>query len=117
MENSEDSFNVGFLSILAYIGPLFLVGKFSYERDNEDVKFNCNQGFRLFITVVLLYMMSGLVALLIDEMLSVVASTVGIALVGAVSVFWIIMAAVGIINAKKHGRVPLPIIGGKVRKD
>ena len=44
MNEEYNKVNVKLLSILAYIGPLFLMGKLSVEKDEPHVKFHTHQG-------------------------------------------------------------------------
>ena len=43
MNEEYNKVNVKLLSILAYIGPLFLMGKLSVEKDEPHVKFHTHQ--------------------------------------------------------------------------
>ena len=51
MNEEYNKVNVKLLSILAYIGPLFLMGKLSVEKDEPHVKFHTHQGAILFCFV------------------------------------------------------------------
>lgn len=108
--NSED-FNVKFLSILAYIGPLFLIGKFSAENKNPDVMFHTNQGKRLFISVVAVYLLGGSIYFLVREFIPIIADIVIIAVCIAINLTWVACAIYGIINVKKSRQKKIPFIG------
>lgn len=112
MKKEEHSFNIKFLSILAYIGPLFFIGKFSYEKTNKDVKFHCKQGERLLIAMISLYVLAWIITMILSETLSTVVTVTQILMMLIITALWITMAILGIINANKNKRTPLPIIGG-----
>lgn len=108
--NSED-FNVKFLSILAYIGPLFLIGKFSAENKNPDVMFHTNQGRRLFISLIAIYLIGAFVYFLVREFIPIIADAVIITVCVAINLTWAACAIYGIINVKKSIQKRIPFIG------
>ena len=60
MNEEYNKVNVKLLSILAYIGPLFLMGKLSVEKDEPHVKFHTHQGAILFCFVAGAYVVTSL---------------------------------------------------------
>jgi uncharacterized membrane protein len=91
-------------SILAYIGPLFLVGLLS-DKDNPRVMFHVNQGLTLFLASIAIS-----VAVWILDILPI--GTLIPALVSLAC--WIAFAALaimGIMNAYNGVEKELPVIG------
>lgn len=111
MKIDSEDFNVKFLSILAYIGPLFLVGKFSAENKNPDVMFHTNQGKRLFIALILAYLSVGFIYFLIREFIPVMANIVIVAVWVAINLIWLAGVIYGTFNAIKMLRKRIPFIG------
>ena len=62
MNEEYNKVNVKLLSILAYIGPLFLMGKLSVEKDEPHVKFHTHQGAILFCFVAGAYVVTSLLS-------------------------------------------------------
>ena len=60
MNEEYNKVNVKLLSILAYIGPLFLMGKLSVEKEEDNVKFHTHQGAVLFGFVAGAYVITSL---------------------------------------------------------
>ena len=56
MNQDYNKVNAKLLSILAYIGPLFIMGKVAVEKDEPGVKFHCRQGGILFAFVAVGYL-------------------------------------------------------------
>lgn len=115
MEN-YDKFNVKFLSIVSYIGPMFLIGKFSVEKESKQVKFHNKQGEILFYIFLFLYMVCVALHVLnkftesVDEILAF-TFTVG------VSVAWVLLMIIGISNAIHGKLVGLPIVSWFVKNN
>ena len=98
----SDSNAVRVITILDYIGPLFLLGLF-IEKDNEDVRFHTNQGLILFLL--------GVAAGIVGGIVSTLLGLVGSLLSGLLSLACLVLAILGIINAVNGQRRPLPVIG------
>lgn len=108
--NSKD-FNVKFLSILAYIGPLFLMGKFSAENNNPDVRFHTNQGIRLFLALILAYLTGSFAYFLFREFVPIMANIIIIAVCLAINFAWLVCVLYGATNAKNLRCKKIPFIG------
>lgn len=108
--NYYNKLNVKFLSVISYIGPLFVIGKFSLEKNCDKVKFHVKQGEILFYLMSLLIFIS----IIIDYAFSFVWEYIGIlcflAKIG-VSVMWIILAILGMISAFSDSKAILPVVG------
>ena len=92
MENNNKLYN-----ILAYVGILFLVGLIAAPNE-PDVKFHVNQG----LVLCLLEIALGIIAVI-----PVIGWVVGF----AGSIFCLVLAIMGIINASKSEQKELPLIG------
>ena len=92
MENNNKLYN-----ILAYVGLLFLVGLIAAPNE-PDVKFHVNQGLVLFLLEVAIGIIS------IIPILGWIIGFVG-------SIFCLVLAIMGIINASKGIQKELPLIG------
>lgn len=106
-------FNVKFLSVVAYIGPLFLMGKFSVEKENEFLKFHINQAVRLFVFELLSSVIFSLIIDLSKEILSMTVIIIVYAMGIIIALSWICMIYIGISNVIHSEITTLPIIGGK----
>ncbi len=110
-----DKFNVKFLSIISYIGPLFLIGKFSVEKDSDQVRFHSKQGEILFYTMSCL----SLIVLILQLTLSSLFETIEIICLLsyiAIGVAWLILLIMGISGAISSKMIYIPIIGDIVKK-
>lgn len=113
--SSYNKMNVKFLSVISYIGPLFVIGKFSFEKDSEQVKFHAKQGEVLFYIMFSL----SLISCILDYTLSSMAESLSIICflfnigIGAA---WLILSIMGIISAFSGSKVSLPIVGSFVNK-
>ena len=107
--------NVKFLSVVSYIGPLFVIGKFSFEKDCEQVKFHCKQGEILFYMMSLFILLS----IILDYAFSFVLESLSIICflfnIG-IAVTWIMLAIMGIISAFSGSKISLPIVGSLSNK-
>lgn len=96
--------NTKLYSILAYIGPLFLVGLLT-EKDNPRVKFHVNQGL-----VLLLAWFAVWIAALILDILPIGTLIPNlIRWVGGIA--YLVLAVLGILNANNGVEKELPFIG------
>ena len=96
--------NTRLYSILAYIGPLFLVGLLS-DKDNPKVMFHVNQGLTLFLASIAVSIVSWLLGVL--PLGSLIPSLVSLA--GWVG--YVVLAIMGILNANNGVEKELPVIG------
>ncbi len=96
--------NTKIYSILAYIGPLFLVGLLS-DKDNPPVKFHCNQGLSLFIAGCAVSIAAWILDFL--PIGSLIPSLVRLA--GGLG--YLALMIMGILNANSGVEKELPVIG------
>lgn len=108
MENF-DNFNVKFLSVISYLGPLYLIGKFSVEKDSDQVKFHNKQGELLFYIFCTLYFICALLYLVEKIIGGVIELVAFLMTVGVTSAFFILMM-IGVTSAFKETKVKLPIV-------
>lgn len=109
MKYEDDKSNVKFLSVLAYIGPLFVMGLFSVEKENPEVKFHSRQGGILFAVAFFSYFLSGIIVYLLHPF-PAVSEIVFVLFVVLISVSWFILIIMGISGAMKNQRVSLPLV-------
>lgn len=110
MNEEYNKVNVKLLSILAYIGPLFLMGKLSVEKDEPNVKFHAHQGAALFGFVAGAYLITSLLCWLLSSF-PAVQEILGLLLYVGITVAWVIMVIMGVIGAVRKQQRPLPFIG------
>lgn len=108
MEN-YDQFNVRFLSILSYIGPMFLLGKFSVEKESEQVKFHNKQGEILFYIFLVLYMVCTALHVL-NEFTESVGEIIAFTFTVGVTVAWVLLMIIGVSNAVQGKMIGLPVV-------
>ena len=107
---SEKNDNIKFLSALSYISILFIVGHFTVEKDNPDLRFHKYQGAVLFGVFTALYFVEGIL-MLIFSFLPEFRTIMGFLLTGGISLAYIMMMAMGISSAIKFEQKQLPFIG------
>ena len=95
-------------AILAYIGPLFLIGMFAAPQD-QKVKFHVNQGLVLFICEIAAGILCGILGVILRIILLGFLASI---LSWVVSLAGLILTVLGIINAVNDRQNPLPVIGG-----
>lgn len=110
MNQEYNKVNVKLLSILAYISPLFIMGKVAVEKDVPAVKFHCRQGGILFIFTAVGYLVTTLLCFLLGPF-PAVAEILGLLFYVGITVAWIILALMGIVGVFKQQQKPLPFIG------
>jgi len=94
-------------SILAYIGPLFLVGLIAAPQEPK-VKFHVNQGLVLFICEIVV----GIILAIIGAVFGLIH--LGILTTILTLIFWlavVLMVVLGVVNAANDKQTPLPVIG------
>lgn len=109
MNYRYDKSNIKLLSVLAYIGPLFVVGLFAVEKDSPEVKFHSRQGEILFALVALSYLFSYAVSYLI-YFFPAFLEIIWLLLLVLISVGWLILVIMGISGALRGEMTPLPIV-------
>lgn len=96
------------MAILAYLGPLVLVPIFA-AKESPFARYHANQGLVLLIACIAYSIVYGIVSsiiLAISWRLYFI-----ITIVGLVSIVFLVLAVIGIINANKGEMKPLPVIG------
>lgn len=110
--NTEDVQNNKIFGILAYIGILFLVPLLA-AKDSQYAKFHANQGFVLFIAVLILQVVGRTVAAILNAVTFGVFGNLFTALISlAIGICSIVFMVLGIMNACSGEPKKLPIIGG-----
>lgn len=110
MKHEYNKLNVKVLSVIAYLGPLFIAGKLSVEKNQPDVKFHCNQGFILFCFEIIFSIFNLLICTIISQF-TAAREIIGTLLFVAAFITSVIMSIMGIISAFKNQKNPLPFIG------
>lgn len=107
---SENNDNVRFLSAIAYLPALFVVGHFAVERDNPDLRFHKYQGGVLCGTFAALYLLDVLIILLLSFS-SGLQSIFGFLLTASITLGYLLMMGFGISSALQFRQKQLPFIG------
>ncbi len=113
--NNYDKMNIKFLSVISYIGPLFIIGNFSAEKNCDLVKFHVRQGKLLFFTTLILLSLNTV----LDFTLSSISETfeiISFLLYIAIFVAWLILSIMGIVSAFSESKSNLPLIGDLFNK-
>ena len=97
------------ITILDYLGPLFLLGLF-VEKDNPDVKFHTNQGLILFLFDVVVGIAGGVIQAIFH--LIPFLGFIGTLVSSVLGLACLVLTILGIVNAAQGSRQPLPVIGG-----
>ncbi len=96
--------NTKLYSILAYIGPLFLVGLLT-DKENPHVKFHVNQGLVLFVAWIVVLVAWGLLTVLpLGSLIPGLVRWLG-------GLAYLVLAILGILNANNGVQKELPFIG------
>ena len=103
----EENANIRFLSAISYIGVLFIVGRFSVEKNNPDVRFHQYQGMVLWIVFTVMYLADGLLfaALSFSAPVQAIVTFLTTLAVGVAHVY---LCAVGIRSALRFQQTVLP---------
>lgn len=104
----EDVKRCGLWSILAYIGPLFLL-TLLVKKDSPLARFHANQGLLLFLFELVCGLVVGLGFLLLQGLYTAMAVVQVIR--GFAVLFTLMFMVVGFSNAAKGQAAPLPILG------
>ena len=102
--------NIKLLSALSYIGPLFLIGRFSVEKDSEQLKFHNKQGEVLFLLMLTVGTVTAIVSFLLFQILEEEFEIIIFLLFIGISVAWLVLAIMGICGALKSKKICLPIV-------
>lgn len=104
---NEENANIRFLSAISYIGVLFIVGHFSVERNNPDVRFHKYQGFVMFIVFSILYLTDFLLFIILSSM-PALQTMITLFLTLAISIAYLFLTVLGIMSAIKYKQTVLP---------
>lgn len=110
MNQEYNRLNVKVLSIIAYLGPLFIAGKLAVEKSEPLVKFHSSQGAILFGFEIVSYLLTLIICLLLSSF-PAAQEIIGTLLFVAVAITSLIMAIMGIVSASKNQLYKLPFIG------
>lgn len=105
-----NSVNIKLLSALSYIGPLFLIGRFSVEKDSDQLKFHNTQGGLLFLLMVIVNITASAVSFILSHFLEESFEIIVFLIFIGISVAWLVLAIMGICGALKSKKICLPII-------
>lgn len=110
MNEQSNKLNVRLLSILSYVGPLFIMGRVAVEKEEPEVDFHSKQGGILFAFTAGGYLITTLLCALLNSF-PAAQEIVGFLLYVGVTVAWVLLAVLGIVSAVKRQMKPLPFIG------
>ncbi|MCI9272799.1 MAG: hypothetical protein HFE39_02455 [Clostridiales bacterium] len=110
MNQEHSKVNITLLSVLAYIGPLFIMGRVAVEKDVPEVEFHSRQGGILFAFTAIGYLITAILCFALRS-LPAAAEIVGLLLYVGITVAWVILSLMGIVGVIKHQQKPLPFIG------
>ena len=102
--------NIKLLSALSYVGPLFLIGRFSVEKDSDQLKFHNTQGELLFLLMVIVNVSVSAVNFILSQFLEESFEIIVFLIFIGISVAWLVLAIMGICGALKSKKICLPII-------
>ena len=103
-QGSSNSDNSKLFSILSYIPPLWIIGLVC-EQNNEDVKFHVNQGILLTIFSFIVPIILGILCITVILIPLIIPAFIVFPFLD------FILMIIGIVNAAKGERKPLPLIG------
>ena len=106
----EENDNIRFLSVISYISVLFVVGHFSVEKNNPDLRFHKYQGGVMFAFFSFFYLLDLLIYFLLS--FSPELQTMIVFLItGALLIANCFMSALGIRYALRFEQRLIPFIG------
>ena len=106
----ESNGNIRFLSVISYIGVLFVVGHFALERDNPDLRFHTYQGGVLCGCFMGLYA-ADLVVWMLLSVVPPLQMDITMLLTIGISVAYLMLMVMGIKWAWNFEQKLLPFIG------
>lgn len=109
MGEEYNPFNVRLLSVLSYIGPLFIMGRVAVEKEDPEVEFHSRQGGILFVCTSVAYLLTALLCFFLSS-LPAIAEILGFLLYVGISVAGLLLSLMGIASAVKKQMRPLPFI-------
>lgn len=118
--STTSSDNIKIWKILAYLGPLFLVGMFVKEKDDKSLKFHVGQGILACIIDVVVALLNNLViAKIFRKEVTILGfgtgvyetSGLGVFIMWALGLCTLAVSAYGIYNVIKNEDKEIPVIG------
>lgn len=97
------------MAILAYFGILVLIPIFA-AKESRFARFHANQGLTLWIAGIVYGIIYSIVTFALTAALGKAGAIIG-SIVGLVSIIFLVLMIIGIINAAKGEEKELPIIG------
>lgn len=102
--------NIKLLSALSYIGPLFLIGRFSLEKDSDQLKFHNKQGELLFLLMIVINIVVACVSFILCQFLRESFEIIIFLIFIGISAAWLVLTIMGICGALKGTKICLPFI-------
>ena len=106
----ENNGNIRFLSVISYIGILFVIGHFAVEKNNPDLRFHTFQGGVLFAFFTLAYFGDFLLYLVLSFAPEICFVLILLLTIG-ISTVYIILMGMGIFHAVRFEQKLLPFVG------
>ena len=104
-----DTLNVKVLSAISYLGPLFIIGRFSVEKNSDNFKFHSKQGEILFYSMFAI----SLIAWSLEQILYTFFDSFSIIFLlvyMGIFISWIILSLLGIYGSFNNKKIKLPFI-------
>ncbi len=106
----ENQGNIRFLSIISYLGVLFVIGHFAVEKENPDLRFHTFQGGVMFAYFTVLYFFDFLAYVLLQAV-PPLQTIVVLLLTMGISAAYVMLMAMGMASAWKNEQKLLPYVG------
>ena len=106
----ENNGNIRFLSVISYIGVLFIIGHFSVEKNNPDLRFHTIQGGVLCVFYMVLYILDFLLSLVL-MMIPAFGIILTVLITIAIALSNLILVIIGISYAVTFRQGLLPFVG------
>ena len=106
----ENNGNIRFLSVISYIGVLFIIGHFSVEKNNPDLSFHTIQGGVLCVFYMVLYILDFLLSLVL-MMIPAFGIILTVLITIAIALSNLILVIMGISYAVTFRQGLLPFVG------
>lgn len=108
MEDNNE--NIRFLSVISYIGILFVIGHFAVEKNHPDLRFHTFQGGVLFAFFTFAYFCDFLLYLTLS-FIPEIRFILTLLLTVGISTVYILLMGMGIYHAARFEQRLLPFIG------
>lgn len=104
-----DILNIKVLSAISYLGPLFIIGRFSVEKDSDNFKFHSKQGEFLFYTMFIIFFITWSLEKILYTLFDSF-SIIFILIYIGIFTSWIILSILGIYGSFNNKKIKLPFI-------